>query len=215
MFSSEPRNVRLELASDGFNPFNTMSIAHSTWPIILIPYNLPPWMCMKQSFFMLSLLIPGPESLGNDIDVYLQPLIEELKELRIDGVETNDASPKQNFQMHVAVLWTISDFPAYAKGEKACPSCNKDNCSVRLKNGRKWCYLGNRQFLSLDHKLRHNRRSFSGFKELRSVPNALTGDDVLDQLRDYEQITFGKANQDKMGRKRKRDECKLPKNWKK
>ncbi|XXG72577.1 hypothetical protein AAC387_Pa07g1644 [Persea americana] len=94
MFGLEPRNVRLGLVSDGFNPFNTMSTAHSTWLIILIPYNLPPWMCMKQSFFMLSVLILGPKSLGSDTDVYLQPLIEELKELWIDGVETYDASPK-------------------------------------------------------------------------------------------------------------------------
>lgn len=29
-FAKEPRNVRLGLASDGFNPFRTMSISHST-----------------------------------------------------------------------------------------------------------------------------------------------------------------------------------------
>ncbi|PNX87156.1 hypothetical protein L195_g043242, partial [Trifolium pratense] len=40
-FSLDPRNVRLGVASDGFNPFKTMSITHSTWPVILIPYNLP------------------------------------------------------------------------------------------------------------------------------------------------------------------------------
>nr|KYP67708.1 hypothetical protein KK1_024060 [Cajanus cajan] len=51
-FSCDPRNVRLGLASDGFNPFKTMKIPHSTWPIILIPYNLPPWMCMKQPNFI-------------------------------------------------------------------------------------------------------------------------------------------------------------------
>lgn len=28
-FASEPHNVRLGLASDGFNPFNNMSISHS------------------------------------------------------------------------------------------------------------------------------------------------------------------------------------------
>ncbi|XP_074301497.1 uncharacterized protein LOC141632891 [Silene latifolia] len=60
-FASEPRNVRLGLASDGFNPFRTMSVAHSTWPVVLINYNLPPWMFMKPEYFMLSLLIPGPE----------------------------------------------------------------------------------------------------------------------------------------------------------
>ena len=62
---------------------------------------------------MLSLLIPGPTSLGNDIDMYLQPLVEELKELWDVGVETFDVSSKKSFQMHVALLWTINDFPAY------------------------------------------------------------------------------------------------------
>ena len=96
-FAAEPRNVRLGLASDGFNPFGTMSIAHSTWPVVLMPYNLPPWMCMKQPFFMMSLLIPGPRGPGNDIDVYLQHLVDELKELWEDGLHTWDASTNQNF----------------------------------------------------------------------------------------------------------------------
>ena len=80
-FAQEPRNVRLDLASDGFNPFGNMSISYSMWPVVLIPYNLPPWMCMKQTFFMLSPLIPSLTAHGNDIDIYLQPLIDELNEL--------------------------------------------------------------------------------------------------------------------------------------
>ena len=35
-FSSEPRNVRLRLLADGFNPYGNMSSTHSTWPVILI-----------------------------------------------------------------------------------------------------------------------------------------------------------------------------------
>jgi hypothetical protein len=42
------RNVRLGLASDGFNPFGMQSLTYSIWPIILIPYNLTPWLCQKQ-----------------------------------------------------------------------------------------------------------------------------------------------------------------------
>ncbi|KAI5327414.1 hypothetical protein L3X38_026810 [Prunus dulcis] len=34
-FASDSRNVRLGLASDGFNPFRTMSINHSTWPPLI------------------------------------------------------------------------------------------------------------------------------------------------------------------------------------
>ncbi|KAK9994786.1 hypothetical protein SO802_024489 [Lithocarpus litseifolius] len=96
-FSSEPRNVRLGLAVDGFNPYGNMSSTHSTWHVNLIPYNLPLWMCMKRSSFLLSLLIPGPTSPGNDIDVYLQPLVEELKELWDVGVKTFDVSSKKSF----------------------------------------------------------------------------------------------------------------------
>lgn len=80
-FEKDSRNVRLGLASDGFNPFRNLSSKHSTWPVMLIPYNLPPWICMKQTSLILSMIIPGPDSPGNDIDVYLQPLIDELLEL--------------------------------------------------------------------------------------------------------------------------------------
>ena len=62
---------------------------------------------------MMSLLIPGPQALGKDIDVYLQPLIDELKYLWKKGVITYDASKKESFMMHAAVLWTIYDFPTY------------------------------------------------------------------------------------------------------
>ena len=90
-----------------------MSTTHSTWHVILIPYNLPPWMCMKRSYFILSLLIPGPTSPRNDIDMYLQPLVEELKELWDVRVEMFDMSTKRSFQMHIALLWTINDLPKY------------------------------------------------------------------------------------------------------
>ncbi|XP_073098871.1 uncharacterized protein [Elaeis guineensis] len=80
-FSADPRSVRLGFASDGFQPFGNMSTPHSIWPVVLIPYNLPPWQCTKDPYFMMTLLIPGPKCPENDIDVYLQLLIEELKEL--------------------------------------------------------------------------------------------------------------------------------------
>ncbi|XP_020963472.1 uncharacterized protein LOC110265062 [Arachis ipaensis] len=96
-FAKESRNIRLGLASDGFNPFRTMSFSHSTWPVVLVAYNLPPWCCMKPEYVMMSLLIPGPCSPGKSIDVYLQPLIEELKVLWEVGVETYDTSKNQTF----------------------------------------------------------------------------------------------------------------------
>ncbi|CAM8893894.1 unnamed protein product [Rhodiola kirilowii] len=47
---------------------------------------------MKRRYMMLSLLISGPRQPGNDIDVYLAPLIDDLKLLWNEGVRTFDAS---------------------------------------------------------------------------------------------------------------------------
>ncbi|KAG8501185.1 hypothetical protein CXB51_003289 [Gossypium anomalum] len=73
-FASDPWNVRLGLAADGFNPFKIMSTSsYSTWPVVLVPYNLPPWICMKQSSFILSMIIPGEKALLwtiNDFPAY-------------------------------------------------------------------------------------------------------------------------------------------------
>lgn len=218
-FSSEPRNVRLGLASDGFNPFRTMSIAHSTWPVVLVPYNLPPWLCMKQSFFILSLLIEGPAAPGNNIDIYLQPLIDELNQLWTDGIETYDASYNQTFQMRAALLWTISDFPAYAnlsgwstKGRWACPSCNKDTHSLYLKNGHKFCYMGHRRFLDSNHRFRQDKKSFDGTIEKRCAPVTLSGSDLLDQLKDVKTVNDGAFNHKSKYKKMHDDQVY---NWKK
>ncbi|KAM3305721.1 hypothetical protein P3S67_012588 [Capsicum chacoense] len=62
---------------------------------------------------MMSLLIPDPQAPGKDMDIYLHSLVDELKELWSDGFETFDASTGECFKMHVAVLWTINDFPSY------------------------------------------------------------------------------------------------------
>ncbi|GJV51766.1 hypothetical protein Tco_1447507 [Tanacetum coccineum] len=49
------------------------------------------WKNFDTKSFMLTLLIPGPKSPGKDIDVYLRPLIDDLKDLWAKpGVETID-----------------------------------------------------------------------------------------------------------------------------
>jgi hypothetical protein len=166
---------------------------------------------------MLSLLIPGPKSPGDDIDVFLQPLIDELKVLWEDGVRTYDAYSKEMFNMYCVLLWTIQDFPGYAnlsgwstKGFLACPNCHKDTCSERLYHGKKWCYMGHRRFLEPDHKWRVNRTSFNKRAERRPPPIPLSGHDVLEELSGCVNV-FGKNEKGK----RKRGERYLVHQWKK
>lgn len=188
-FASEPRNVKLGLAADGFNPFKAMNVSHSSWPVIIMPYNLPPWLCMKQPHMMMTLLIDGPSSPGNNIDVYLRLVVDELKELWENGVDTYDAETNQMFRMHAVLLWTINDFPAYAilsgwstKGALACPCCNTHTRSRYLKNGRKLCYMGHRRWLNGGHKFRKASASFDGTREFEPCPTRLSGANVLQQL---------------------------------
>ena len=92
VFASDSRNIRLALATDGFNPFRSMNVSYSIWPVILIPYNFAPWLCMKQTNFIISLLIPGRRSPGSDIDVYFEPLIDDLLDMFVEGVRTYDSA---------------------------------------------------------------------------------------------------------------------------
>ncbi|XP_042446385.1 uncharacterized protein LOC122031324 [Zingiber officinale] len=192
-FASDPRNLRLGLATDGFNPFGDLSSRYSCWPVILVNYNLPPLMCMAKENLMLTLLIPGPKQPGNDIDVYLEPLVEDLKELWDIGVETYDAFSKSVFNMKAILMWTINDFPAYGnlagcatKGKFGCPICGEGISSMWLKYSRKFAYLGHRRFLAPNHPFRQKKKWFDGNKETKGKPRPLNGLEILNVLKDIE-----------------------------
>jgi hypothetical protein len=80
-FSTKLRNVHLGLCIDKFNPFGSFAAPYSYWPVLLMIYNLPLGMCMRLEFMFLSMIILDTNSLGWNIDVYLQPLIDELMQL--------------------------------------------------------------------------------------------------------------------------------------
>ena len=108
-----PCNVHFGLCTDKFNPFKSFTASYSYRLVILTVYNLSRRMCMRLKFMFLSTVIPGPNSLSRNIDDYLQPLIDELKQLWSSRTLTCDVSRKQNFQMKTTLMWTINDFSAY------------------------------------------------------------------------------------------------------
>jgi hypothetical protein len=92
-FASDARNVHISLATDGFTPFNMTVVSYSCWPVIAIPSNLPPALCMKYEFMFLCLVIHGPEHPSVCLNVMLQPMIKELKKLW-EGVQAYDCFKK-------------------------------------------------------------------------------------------------------------------------
>jgi len=68
-------------------------------------------MCMTTTYMFLSYIIPGPTNPKNMIDVYLQPLIDELKILWDVGVDTFDVSCGETFRLHASWCEQLMIFP--------------------------------------------------------------------------------------------------------
>lgn len=205
-FANDPRNLRLAVASDGFNPFGNFSTTYSMWPVLVTPLNLPPWECVNPSNCLMSLLIPGPASPGKDFDLFLEPLIEELLELW-KGVRTYDAFSDSMFDLHAAVLWCVHDFPALStmsgrttKGYQACTHCDIDPLSRALR--RKIGYIGHRRYLPMEHPWRRSL-AFDGLRETKEPPRKFTIEEVYEQLEKVKDVRPGKFGE---GKKRKRDD---------
>ncbi|KAL0403923.1 UNVERIFIED_CONTAM: hypothetical protein Sradi_2033100 [Sesamum radiatum] len=98
-FALEPRNVRLGLCIDGFAPYRQYGRTYSCWPVIITLYNLSPGMCMNSEYMFRTMVILGQSNPKRLIEVYLEPLIDELLQLWHVGVQTHDHSTNQAFMM--------------------------------------------------------------------------------------------------------------------
>ena len=62
---------------------------------------------------MMPVLIQGPKQPGNDIDVYLRPLIDELLILwNKEGVHVWDEYKQEHFDLRALLFVTINDWHA-------------------------------------------------------------------------------------------------------
>ena len=163
------------LYRNGFSPFGASATPYSIWTIVVIPYNLPHLMCMQKEFNILTMLISGPKSLGKCLNVFMRPLIDELKVLSKTSFQTWDRYGEEYFMMKVAVMWTISDFPRLGmlggiqtKGYKACPIC-LDDTDAKFSHGR-MSYMRARRWLDMNHEFRVQGRNFNGKDEFRLAP---------------------------------------------
>jgi hypothetical protein len=80
-FARDLRSVRLSLSTDSFQPYSSDSTVYSCWLVFVMSYNLPPNKYLKEGFIFLALVIPGPKEPRKQMNIYLCPLMEELKEM--------------------------------------------------------------------------------------------------------------------------------------
>ena len=147
---------------------------------------------------MMPVLIQGPKQPGNDIDVYLRPLVDELLQLWSDeGVRVWDEYKQEEFPLRALLFVTINDWPALSnisgqsnKGYKACTHCLDKTDSAYI--GKKIVYMGHRQFLPTGHHVRNGGKHFKGLADIRTKPTRRDGDVVYGMVKDLE-VIFGKG----------------------
>ena len=129
-FFSDPRDIALGLATDGFAPFKRRK--STAWPLIIFNYNLHPSVRFHKKNIISLGVIPGPKKPW-DADSFLWPLMQELLQLAI-GVRAFDALTKTLFLLHAFLIVVFGDIPAVSmlmrmKGHNAISPCRM--CEIK------------------------------------------------------------------------------------
>jgi hypothetical protein len=134
----------------------------------------------------------------NNIDIYLQPLMDELMRLWSLGILTLDYGKSESshgFVLCALVLWTIHDFPGYGflsrcvhQGYVVCPVCGPETTSWHSQSLKKVVYMGHCRWLRHRHpyQLAHFNIAFDGSLENRGPPLLRSGNEVLARAVEYE-----------------------------
>jgi hypothetical protein len=145
---------------------------------------------------MLTILVSEPKKPGDRIDVYLRPLVDDLKILWKPGVpEVWDEHKCEEFTMHGMLFTTINNNPAQCnlsgqskrKGA-ACPHYLEDTCAIWLRHSKKCVFMGHHCFLGKKHPYWAMDCQFNGEKENREVSLHVTGDLVHLKVKDIKII---------------------------
>jgi hypothetical protein len=98
---------------DGVNPYFVQNTNYYFWHVVVINNNISLLLSMKNEHLMLALIFPGIRQLKN-MDVYLQPLVVELKELW-EGIHAYDVSrpitTERSFTLYGIYAYKTHDYP--------------------------------------------------------------------------------------------------------
>jgi hypothetical protein len=145
----------------------------------------------KRKYMMMPMLISGPQQPGINIDVYLRPLIDDMKKLWSSSIQVYDAIEKKPFTLHGMILCTVTDIPGgrsvcgQCKGGKDCMHCLDDTKTIWLNHSKKRVYIRHQRFLPKSHPYRHMKRQFYGTREIGDPPRHFDGKHVYKQVKDF------------------------------
>ena len=154
---------------------------------------------MKSKYIHMSMLIQGPKQPGNNINLYLGLLQEELDTLWKTPAKTWDASKGEYFYMRAALIMTVHDYLGYGyvagqvcHGYCGCTRCMDDTTSQQLTSRKdggsgKIVYMGHRRWLEQDDPWRNRGDLFNGHAEHRGPPRKRSGAEIDELLKNWKE----------------------------
>ena len=139
----------------------------------------------------MTLLTSGPRHPRYDIDVFLAPLIDDLKILWNGIPNCYDKYKDEYFTLRAVLLFTINDYPVLCnsvrcrgKGYKGYVIYGESTYSRWLRLSRKPCYMGHRWYLDPNHPFRKYRKSLNGDQVLELANESVSGEEIYESVRD-------------------------------
>ncbi|KAK1685438.1 hypothetical protein QYE76_046286 [Lolium multiflorum] len=134
---------------------------------------------------------------GNDINLYMGLLKEELATLWDTPANTWDAAAEEYFPMRAALLTTVHDFLDYGyvagqvvHGFNACVRCMDDTTYRQLDRdpgSSKTVFMGHRRWLREDDPWRKRKDLFDGQDEPRRRPRTRSGEQIDELLKNWKE----------------------------
>ncbi|KAK1678856.1 hypothetical protein QYE76_039704 [Lolium multiflorum] len=134
---------------------------------------------------------------GNDINLYMGLLKEELATLWDAPANTWDAAAEEYFPMRAALLTTVHDFLGYGyvagqvvHGFNACVRCMDDTTYRQLDRdpgSSKTVFMGHRRWLRDEDPWRKRKDLFDGQDEPRRRPRTRSGEQIDELLKNWKE----------------------------
>ena len=132
----DDRHLALRLTLDAVGLVKNPRPSQSITPVVIYILNLDPSIRDKDPNALTTHIIPGGYN-HKFVDTWLQPLVDELRELH-DGIPAYDGARNQSFVLKAHVILVTGDGPAIAEvmGTKS-PGKSKQSCRLCTFSGTK------------------------------------------------------------------------------
>ncbi|XP_052137336.1 uncharacterized protein LOC127755701 [Oryza glaberrima] len=167
-----------------------------------------------RKYILLTILVQGPRQPSNDMDVFLEPLLEDMRDLWEHGIRVWDEFLREYFTLHAIIFVTVNDLTALfsllgqIKGKTGCVICVDGTVYRYLKGSKKLVYMRHRRFLRKNHSYRSQAKYFDSTVEKGVAPEPWKGDKVFRMTKNLK-VGFGKVKK-KETNKRKRNDAEVP-----